>query len=227
MLTHNIYEEDAFQACLGRTLRPGGLALTNQAVQAAGLEKGQSLLDVGCGLGETAGALGAQGYLVAGLDSAAALLEKAKQRYPQLDLREGRAESIPWGDAYFDAAICECTCCLFEDPYRVWKEIHRVLKPGGKWIVTDFYKPVSPGNSPQDSAASPIWAKSREQWATLAKKAGFSPLVWEDATPHLRAFTAKLLWEYGSSSPVWQAMGMEPGGPKSGLGYAYGVWAKV
>lgn len=69
---------------------------------AAGIAKGVSVLDVGCGSGEFCELAGARGARVSGIDAAAGLIEFARRRLPEADLRVGALEQLPWPDDSFD-----------------------------------------------------------------------------------------------------------------------------
>ncbi len=104
----------------------------------------QTVLDVGCGSGiatlAAAEALG-KDCTVTGTDLSAAMLELAKQKAARKNLPsppqyiEGDAESLPFEDATFDAAISLYAFRHFPDPLAAAKQIFRVLKPGGQIII--------------------------------------------------------------------------------------------
>jgi SAM-dependent methyltransferase len=70
--------------------------------RAAGIEAGASVLDVGCGSGEFCELAAARGAQVSGIDAAAGLVEVARRRLPEADLRVGPIERLPWRDESFD-----------------------------------------------------------------------------------------------------------------------------
>jgi ubiquinone/menaquinone biosynthesis C-methylase UbiE len=72
------------------------------AARAAGLEAGASVLDVGCGSGEFCELAAARGAQVSGIDAASGLVEIARRRLPEADLRVGPIERLPWRDESFD-----------------------------------------------------------------------------------------------------------------------------
>lgn len=230
-LDQTVYESERFQTLYGKALRPGGLALTRLALQAARLAKGSRVLDLGCGLGETLEELAAQGYEAVGLDASPLLLQQAQNRHPALGLHLGQAEALPFAPACFDAAVCECCCTLFSQPEMALAELHRVLRPGGRLLLSDFYR-INPGSEDPGPRPFPLPTRNTKEWDSLLESAGFSLLHWQDASGYLRGFTARLLWEYGAAAQPFQ--GWLPvhgqGGkaaPPRRLGYAFSVWQRL
>ncbi|MEO1131114.1 MAG: class I SAM-dependent methyltransferase [Cyanobacteria bacterium J06639_1] len=99
------------------------------------------ILDVGCGTGALLSrlAIAAPETRVVGMDASADMLDVARSRLPnRVELREGWAEKIPFGDASFDTAI---SCNMFHyirNPQIALDEIFRVLRPGGTLVLTDW-----------------------------------------------------------------------------------------
>lgn len=107
-------------------------------VDAAGVTRGQRVLDVACGTGvvarEALARVGPQGK-VAGLDVNAAMLAVASRRASQVEWTEGRAESLPFEDRAFDAVLCQFGLMFFEDRVAALREMSRVLVPGGRIAI--------------------------------------------------------------------------------------------
>src|ERR671929_2377734 len=100
---------------------------------AAGVRAGMRVLDVGCGPGalavELARRVGEDN--VAAIDPAPQFAAACQGRIPGADVREGVAESLPWGDGTFDAAMCSLVVAWMSDADQGLGEIVRVTKPGG------------------------------------------------------------------------------------------------
>jgi len=109
-----------------------------------GLRAGSRAIDVGCGLGEDARALsrlvGEHGEVV-GVDSSAALLERARTRCEPEDgpiqFIAADAHELPFDAGAFDAARIERTLQHLEDPARVVGELARVTRPGGVVLANE------------------------------------------------------------------------------------------
>jgi SAM-dependent methyltransferase len=114
---------------MGRYSRP----LAAKLADAAGVETGQTVLDVGCGTGaltaELVRRLGA-GNVVA-IDPSEPFVTACRSRHPGVDVRLGRAEELPYADGRFDAALAELVLHFVSDPAAAAAEMRRVVRPGG------------------------------------------------------------------------------------------------
>lgn len=117
------------------SLHPGGLETTRRLVEQCRIQAGDRVLDVASGTGETACMLAEQvGADVRGVDHSEDMVRRARQKAEAhrvaAEFRSADAGALPFDDASFDAAICECTLCLLDKP-SVLAEMARVVRPGG------------------------------------------------------------------------------------------------
>jgi len=100
---------------------------------AAGIEPGQRVVDVGCGPGalttELVRRLGAEN--VAAVDPAPQFVDAVRERLPGVDARVGRAEELPFADAGFDASLAQLVLHFVTDADATAREMRRVVRPGG------------------------------------------------------------------------------------------------
>ncbi len=105
---------------------------------AARIGLGDRVLDVACGTGVLACAaldrVGSEGA-VAGLDANPDMLSVARRKSSCVEWREGRAESLPYADASFDAVASQFGMMFFDDRPAALREMMRVLRPGGRMAV--------------------------------------------------------------------------------------------
>jgi FAD/FMN-containing dehydrogenase/SAM-dependent methyltransferase len=115
--------------------------LFEAVLDAAGAGPGTRLLDVGCGSGLTLELAARRGAVPSGLDISPGLLGIARSRLPAADLREGDMESLPFGDAAFDAVVGVNAFQFAGDPRRALREAARVTRPGGRVVASLFAAP--------------------------------------------------------------------------------------
>lgn len=124
---------DAYQRFMGRYSDK----LSHEFARAAGVAPGQKVLDVGCGSGALtvvlAEIVGAEN--VAGIDPSEPFVAEARARVPGADVRVGPAESLPFEDATFDAALSQLVFHFVQDPAKSVAEMRRVTRPGGRLAV--------------------------------------------------------------------------------------------
>ena len=100
---------------------------------AAGVQAGMRVLDVGCGPGglthELAGRVGAEN--VGAIDPSPQFTAANRERHPGADVRDGAAESLPFDDDSFDAALSSLVIGFMRDADAGAREMARVTKPGG------------------------------------------------------------------------------------------------
>jgi SAM-dependent methyltransferase len=141
-----LYELPIVEYLLGQSFHPGGPKLTRQLASTVLVANDSEVLDVACGMGNSARIVAADcGASITGCDISVANTERATLAShnaglaPQTTFVCGHAERLPFKDRSFDVALCECSLCLFESVDIALAEIFRVLKPGGRIGVSDFY----------------------------------------------------------------------------------------
>jgi demethylmenaquinone methyltransferase/2-methoxy-6-polyprenyl-1,4-benzoquinol methylase len=103
--------------------------------------RGARVLDVATGTGAVALELLARGCSVVGIDQSPEMLAVARGRLPGVELVEGRAESLPFADASFDALTFTYLLRYVEDPVATLRELARVVRAGGTIASLEFALP--------------------------------------------------------------------------------------
>ena len=94
---------------------------------------GESILDLGCGDGQLTQRIAATGAKVMGVDTSAAMVAAA--RALGVKAEEASAESLPFPDRAFDAVFSNAALHWVRDQDAMMAEVHRVLKPGGRFVA--------------------------------------------------------------------------------------------
>lgn len=120
---------ESYGRFMGRYSEP----LARDFVRVVDPRPGQRLLDVGCGPGAVSALLVEQvgAEAVCAIDPSAPFVAAARERLPGVDVRQGAAESLPWPDATFDAAVAQLVVHFMTDPVAALREMARVTRPGG------------------------------------------------------------------------------------------------
>ena len=198
--------------------------LAPKLADAAGVRAGMRVVDVGCGPGalavELAGRVGEDN--VAAIDPAAQFAAACRARVPGADVREGVAESLPWDDGTFDAAMCSLVVAWMSDADQGIAEMARVTKPGGTVAAAMW---DIPGGGLQ--MLSYFWRAAREIDPSIADdppRAGVreGDLVERFGRAGLQGVTGGALEtsvDYAGFDDYWEPF-TGAGGPATGAFYA-------
>jgi ubiquinone/menaquinone biosynthesis C-methylase UbiE len=149
------------------------------------IELGEHVLDLGCGRGnetiETARLAGNKGKAT-GLDITPAMIEQARaQAYhagiSNIEFVHGDIENLPFEDEAFHAVMSNCVINHARSKKTAYKEIHRVLKIGGRFVISDAVTkealPDSVKNDPQAWADCYGGAVTEQEYLDSIRDAGF------------------------------------------------------
>lgn len=214
-MSEPVYLSPDLQVLTGNTLRPGGLTLTDQAMELCGFPRGSRLIDIGCGKGATVSHCSKKYSMdIWGVDlsfqmlSDAVLVSGNRERFIQA---EGTA--LPISNNSMDGIFCECVMSLFKDPRCGLKEYYRILRPGGKLVIGDLYlrQSLAEGALKTFQGRSCLaGAMAKEEIINMVEESGFSIRIWEDKTYHLTQLAADMIFSHGSLDWFWNFMGNDP-----------------
>lgn len=149
------------------------------------LRAGEVVVDLGSGAGMdvflAARAVGPTGRVI-GVDMTDAMLERARANAAKLGLanvefRKGLIESLPLDDASVDVVLSNCVINLSPEKQRVWDEAYRVLRPGGRALVSDVVLehelPPAVRKSAEALVGCVAGASLRPEYLATIARAGF------------------------------------------------------
>jgi SAM-dependent methyltransferase len=154
-------------------------------IKFADLKEGETVLDLGSGAGIdvflSANKVSKSGKVI-GIDMTDEMLEKARKNasdgnYTNVEFRKGDIEkNIPVDDDTIDAVISNCVINLTTDKTNAFKEVHRILRAGGRMVISDL---VTDKELDQNQINAEQWcscidgALTQEHYIDSIKKAGF------------------------------------------------------
>jgi SAM-dependent methyltransferase len=164
------------------------------ALGRVGLEPGQRVLDIGCGVGAFLRLVAERGGEPYGIDASETLVAFARARLPAADLRVGEMEDLPWEDDTFDLITGFNSFFFANDMVAALREAGRVAKPGAPVVIQVWgahqrcdleamkqiarpFLPPRPADAPPDPDLSQPGALD-----VLATRAGLTPESEFDTT---------------------------------------------
>lgn len=161
----------------------------------ASIRRGETVLDLGSGPGFdsflSSDKVGKKGKVI-GVDMTPEMIAKAKAnarkgKYTNVEFRQGEIENLPVDDNSIDIVISNCVINLSPHKKKVFKEAFRVLKPGGRLMVSDIVLlkklPASIKKSEEAYVGCVAGAVLKKDYILAARQAGFKKLKVLDEVP--------------------------------------------
>jgi ubiquinone/menaquinone biosynthesis C-methylase UbiE len=148
------------------------------------LNGNETVVDLGCGKGKDVLKLAdlVEDGFVYGVDISDGMLEVARKNAEKFDVKnvnfiKSELENIALDDNIAEYIISNCTINHAKDKNKVWSEIYRILKPGGKFVISDIYSlepvPEKYSNDPQAVAECWAGAVTKDVYIEQLKRANF------------------------------------------------------
>lgn len=157
--------------------------------ESAKLQSGETVLDLGSGAGNDVfvarSLVGETGYVI-GVDMTPAMIERAKSNAAkmettQVEFRLGDIEKLPVDDGTIDIAISNCVLNLVPNKSLAFAEIYRVLKPGGRFCISDIVAtrplPDSIRSAAELYVGCVAGALLKEEYLAVIEAAGFTDIT--------------------------------------------------
>jgi arsenite methyltransferase len=169
------------------------------AINHAKPQPGETCVDLGSGRGNDvirlAEEVGENGF-VFGIDISEGMIAKANATLEKFEVQNARIlkaelESLPLRDNSIHLVISNCTINHASDKPTVWGEVYRILKSGGRFVVSDIYavQPIAEKYRNDPAAVAECWAGSvtRAEYLTMLEKAGFDDIkIFEESEPYTK-----------------------------------------
>lgn len=177
------------------------------ALNYANVTAGETCIDLGSGRGtdvirmaEKAGKTGF-GY---GIDISEGMIKKSLDTSEKLGITNVRfiscpLEALSLDDGIADVVISNCTINHASDKQKVWNEIFRVLKPGGRFVISDIYslEAISDEFRNDPVAVAECWAGAvtKDEYTGQVKQAGFKEIyILEESKPYEKGMASVCSW---------------------------------
>lgn len=179
-----------------------GLAATIELGELLGIHRDSEVLDAGSGLGGPSRVIAeTYGCRVSGVDlvptyvEVATLLARRSGLDDRVRYQVGDLAMLPFPDQHFDAVFTQHVVMNIRDRARVYREVHRVLKPAGKLVFYDVLRadggsePVYPLPWAETDATSVLLTEARTR--SVLTESGLVPELWIDVTAKAVAWFAE------------------------------------
>ncbi len=209
------------------------MPFSRDLLEAAGLEAGESVVDVACGTGIiarlAAERVGPRGS-VAGLDVDPDMVEVARSTSGDIDWRVADAGDMPFDDDTFDVVLCQMGLMFMEDRPGALAEMRRVLAPGGRLVLNTPGRIQPLFERMEEAIVEHISADlggfvravfslhDPEALGDLVRDAGFREVSTRESSVRLELpAPAEFLWQYINLTPMGPLVAQAPEPAKAAM----------
>ena len=167
------------------------------AINHAKPQVGEKCVDLGSGRGNDvirmAEEVGETGHAY-GIDISEGMIEKARINIAKFEVSnatiiKSELEKLPFENDKIDLVISNCTINHSSDKQAVWNEVYRILKNGGRFVVSDIYatKEIAEEYRNDPVAVAECWAGAvtKDEYLTMLETAGFKDIIiYEESGPY-------------------------------------------
>lgn len=174
----------------------------------AGVGQGTALIDIGTGPGTLIDPALKRGATITAIDLAPAMVEQARIRHPNLDIRVGDASTLPYPDGSFDAVTLGFCLHHTAHPTAVLNEAKRVLRPGGRvsfavWAPADQLEAFGLAFTAIGESIAPAAAQTAQPPVIGSCPADYQRLLHDAGFVHATARTIDLSWDLVDGSTIF------------------------
>ena len=197
-----------------------GHGATAELAELAGIESTDRVLDLGCGIGGPARLIAAsRGCRVIGVDLSEGFVEAARYlslrtgQQQRVEFHAGSALALDFADASFDVVLLQHVAMNIADRPRLYREIRRLLAPGGRFATYDVVRgegeALYPAPWARDSRDS--FLLDAQATRETVEAAGLRVRAWVDDTPAARSWAAQLKVAAAAATPATPGLGVVMG----------------
>jgi ubiquinone/menaquinone biosynthesis C-methylase UbiE len=155
-------------------------AIYKRVARTLSLQPEDNLIEVACGSGRFLKVYASHVHSVAGIDLSDVQVKMAKRRLRDriaagtAEIIQGDASQLPWDDDSYSVATTMGSIIGFPEPLESLKEIYRVLRPGGRAVVSIEYNAEDGKDHSKEIEKYGMWVWTEDEVQALMKEAGFA-----------------------------------------------------